>query len=292
MNFLLANPRIKKWVKEILDKREAIGRAIGMPLEEMLGCGHWGCVVDSSGPWVVKLTIDPNEAPIWEKITSLVEEEGWGGEGVVRVKGIYQLQPGVTYGGRMKKVYAIVREAVDPVFTEQSGRGLLISERTRAELGIHSLEPIAYVQGYKGPGSLVPVDGGWEVPVTDAVREFVITMHGLLLYRESAHSWYQLPRDRYMQATKEQLKDRIERINYSMGGYIGNAVGETLNMLLGNGIVLRDLHLFNIGWRKHSRINGSEMQKTICIFDPGHTPIGRSYTIPVARVENPYLWSR
>lgn len=293
---LLANPRVKKWVKEMLEKREAISRAIGMPLETMLGCGHWGCVVDSTDPWVVKLTIDPNEAPIWEKILRLIDEEDYGGDGVVRVKGLYQLQPGVKYGGRMKRVYAIVREEVNPVFTDSlpgvpvsKGPGLWLSPRTNRELGLPA-EPIMFFSGYgSNLGKLVPQSGGWEVQETDAVREFLITMRGLELYRSAAFEWFKYGGG----PDYERLKDRIERIAYSMGGYIGNAMSETLLMLLSNDVVLRDLHLFNVGWRVHSRINGSEMPRTICIFDPGHTPAGRGVAIPVASLQgNPYMWSR
>ena len=58
------NVRKKKWVEQLLTKRDKIEKAIGMPLGTMLGCGHWGCVFESTAPWVVKLSIDPTEGPI------------------------------------------------------------------------------------------------------------------------------------------------------------------------------------------------------------------------------------
>lgn len=274
-NPLDPNPRVKKWVKELLGQRPEIGKAIGSPLGEMLGCGHWGCVVDSSGPLVVKLTIDPNEAPIWEKIIELAAEEAWGEEGVVRVKGLFRLEPGVMYGGRSRKVYAIVREAVDPVF-EGDWR---LSMRTVQELGLPvSVWPVSYVPSYgSGLGHLVGAE--FEIPSEqESVRQFLSTMKALSFYQDAARKWFGGQRD----------FDRIERITYAMDGWVGNAMGETLRMLLGNEVVLRDVHFGNIGWRVRSTIDGVTMQKTICIFDPGHTPAGRDVRAPVVRYGNPW----
>jgi hypothetical protein len=276
-NPLLAeNPRIKKWVKELLASKAEIGKAIGAPLGTMLGCGHWGCVLDSSGPWVVKLTIDPNEIPIWEKIIELVDEEGYGGAGVVRVKGLFNLEPGIPYGGRMRKVYAVVREEVEPVFgsTQRGSPSYLLSQRSKKELGFHEGVAVEYRPGYgQELGSLRSYPEGVVAHETDAVREFLTTMRGLFYYQDAARQWF----------AGQPNPDRVERVAYSMDGFIGHALSETLIMLISNNIVLRDVHLFNVGWRVRSTIDGEEMPKTICIFDPGHTPVGKARNVGAVR---------
>ena len=43
-------------------------------------------------------------------------------------------------------------------------------------------------------------------------------------------------------------------------------------VLQDEGMVLRDVHLNNIGWRVHTEIDGDTLADTLIIFDPGHTP--------------------
>lgn len=196
-------------------------------------------------------------------------------EGVVRVKGLFRLEPGVMYGGRSRKVYAIIREAVDPVF---SGDWQL-SARTVQELELPaSAWPVSYVPGYgSNLGRLVGAE--FEIPPEqENVRQFLSTMKALSFYQDAARKWFSSQRD----------SDRIERITYAMDGWVGNAMGETLRMLLGNEVVLRDVHFGNIGWRSRSTIEGVTMQKTIVIFDPGHTPAGKDVRAPVVRYGNPW----
>lgn len=253
------NPRIKSWVAALVESKDALGRAIKSPLKDMLGCGHWGCVFDSTGPWVVKLTIDPNEAPIWERILRLLDEEGYGQGGLVRVKGLYRLEPGVTYGGRSKRVYAVVREAVDPVFISVSGSKAELSASTKRKLGV-AVAQRAFV-GYVYP-SFVMI-GPRPSPRID---DFLTNINALAAYQSEA---------------RNRAKDRLERIVYRLGGPYGGALGETLLMLLSNNVILQDVHLGNIGWRKHRHIKGfSDQDTTMVIFDPGHTPAGRGVTVP------------
>lgn len=259
MEALIPNARVKKWVKALLEHKQEISSAIGMPLGDLLGCGHWGCVVDLTSPWVLKLTIDPTEAHIWKKIAELIEEECYGAAGFPRLLEIYELDPGIVYGGRRKRTYAIVREAVQPVFDVRPNGQAFLSDHTVRRLGIpegteiaaHELKSSAgfYEKNYK-------------------LQEFADTIDGLLDYRRIAWDWHAGHKDGYTHA-------RLERATYRMSGPIGGALGESLLMLLQSDVVLNDVHLGNVGWREHEQIGDSYMDRCLVIFDPGHTPTAK-----------------
>ena len=75
----------------------------------------------------------------------------------------------------------------------------------------------------------------------------------------------------------EIIVHRAMRAADRMRGGVGGYLGESLSMLAGMNIVLRDVHLLNIGWRVHEcvELDGQEdcaEAGSIVIFDPGHTP--------------------
>jgi len=102
--------RKKKWVEALLTKQAAIEDVLEVPIGRMLGCGHWGCVFESTTPFVVKFSIDPTEGPIWSKIVGLVREEQYGGMGFPNIKSITRLMPDISHSGKKRKVWAIVRD--------------------------------------------------------------------------------------------------------------------------------------------------------------------------------------
>jgi hypothetical protein len=51
--------------------------------------------------------------------------------------------------------------------------------------------------------------------------------------------------------------------------------------LIREGIVLRDVHLANVGWRFHARFG----RPGLVIFDPGHTPVASGAEIETVLVE-------
>jgi hypothetical protein len=276
--------RKKAWVEALLGKREAIEQAIGMPLGRMLGCGHWGCVFESDSPWVVKLSIDPTEGPIWSKIAGLVRDDSWGDRGFTEIKSITRLTPDLRVGGKTRKVWAIVRENVEPVFREYSlkelgekGRGTFMrtSPFTNELLGIPA--PTAFLDRYAKSG-------------TPAQKDFVLGLAGLYKYRELATLWHLLGekrlgsvmksrlesilrtyplRDYSRHPTREEVEERIQGLDrYFHGPHMG-PIGESLAMLATHGIYLRDVHNMNIGWHIG---RGDNDWTYVVIFDPGHTP--------------------
>lgn len=283
-NPLLSNPRVKPWVEVLLKHRSALERAAGGKLGEMLGCGHWGCVFDMPNtPWVLKLTVDPTEAHIWSKILELIENEVYGANGFPRFKKLFKLEPGIPYGrtGKTRVAYGIVREKVAPVF--KSARfGLELTEFSKQYLGLDHLTVNVPVRGKPGAWQAVPApvlyDRLRNKAITDLntvtqnkVDEFVENVEMLVKYRLEARLWHK--GGGFM--TREERKDRLERILNRMGGPVGGPLGESLNMLLSNGVVLNDVHQLNIGWRFLKDAGGQEGYTCLVVFDPGHTPTAK-----------------
>jgi len=278
----------KRWVRDLLAKREAVERAVGVPIGDMLGCGHFGCVFKSTSPWVVKLTVDPTEGPIWATILWAIEENaGYGGDGFCRVKDIVRLKPDVGIGVRRKgrALYAIVREEVEPVYKWTPRQDLVPTPFTLERLGgeeqnearVKEFDDTMFaIREYLAVGRVAQLLDRYRKSRSDWERQ--------RLHHEGLVTGYpgQLRSD-----ANEVLARRAERAAYGMSGPIGGPLGESLVMLAGMNIVLRDVHVMNIGWRIHECI-GDDCAYTgsIVIFDPGHTPTAEKREIPERMVAN------
>ena len=248
--------RTKAWVKTLLQHGAAIEQAIGFRLGPLLGCGHWGCVLDlPDSPWVLKLTVDPTEAFVWRRIIDLIAEEGYGQGGFPRVAHIYELKPGIEYGkqGRKKKAYAIVREKAAPVFSST----LWTTPYTMARIQLP--EPAEAWTMLQHIMTEDLHDFNWSIAETQ------LTLRGL--------SEYPGRRQNSRASTRRQRQfDRLERAINKMNGAIGGPVGELFHVLLSNNMVLLDVHYGNIGWREIEQIGPDYQNPGLVIFHPGHTP--------------------
>ncbi len=254
--------RKKGWVETLLTKRAALEKVLGVPLGEMLGCGHFGCVFDSAPPWVVKFSIDPTEGPIWSKIVGLMKEERYGEGGFPEIKSITRILPDIPYGGRKKKVWAIVRESVAPVY-KSSG-----DEYT--DFSIAKLGPAA-------AGKRTDTIGAGERP-PPLPQDFSEALYGLAQYQWEAREWHKTHSD-----ASEQKIERI--LNRYFSGAIAGPLGESLSMLASNRVYLRDVHRGNIGWHVAAPGDGDDWDRLV-IFDPGHTPTGPAKDIQEALIAN------
>jgi hypothetical protein len=271
---VIPNVRKKAWVEQLLAKRDKIEKFLGLPLGTMLGCGHWGCVFESTPPWVVKLSIDPTEGPIWSKIKGLLDEEQWGLHGFPEIKSLHRITPDlVTPGGRKKKVWAIVRENVEPVFVNRRD-GLHFSDLTREKYGLPLGLRSPALKDY-GPGA----------------QDLDTALDGLGMYRMLATEWHKRKNPRASpfafwihSKSLEDAEYKINRVVETMfNGPAMAPLGESLNMLASHGVYLRDVHLLNIGW--HIARDADDWDR-IVIFDPGHTPTAGGKDIERVLVEN------
>ncbi len=270
--------RKKAWIEALLTKRMRIETAIDAPLGRMLGCGHFGCVFESTAPWVVKFSIDPTEGPIWSKIVGLIRDESYGDLGFPEIKSITRLTPDIPYGGRKKKVWAIVREGVVPVYR---GRESLYTDFSLEKLG---LPP--------GSGRFTRL-GEHKSALPE---DFVMAIYGLSLYQGLARAWHgftspsrnhdQREALRIHYHSRDAVEAKIEHVlNREFHGPIAGGLGESLSMLASNQVYLRDVHTGNIGWHVAAPGDGDDWDRLV-IFDPGHTPTGPATDIPSALIEN------
>jgi len=253
------------WVSDALGDREAIESAIGMPMGEMLGCGAWGCAFLGAGPWVIKLTRDPTEGPIWESLREWQHNTPtWKNAGLVRIREVLQLRPGVTVGGEEWPLYVAVREGVVPLFP--SFGALSLTEEAAKVLGLRAGARL------KGHGASSGRAG--------STRRFVYeTLRHLDLYRQAARHYY---RAVFEEGTEAPDFDAAEPERHEMaeifshmaerGGWVGEHLAMTLLELLESNVVFVDLHARNVGLRVHERIEGERLPPGLVVFDPGHTP--------------------
>lgn len=254
-------PRSKKWVDTLLRHRPALERAADGKLGEILGCGHWGCVVDMvDSPYVLKLTIDPTEAPVWLKLSELIRENG-SGEGFPEIHRVFELRPGLPYYGKLRIPHGIVREKVAPVL-DGSGR---VTVRTLTELGLQWEFEAPPGFTYTALGHLDYSSLPNATQVMGDIRDFIRTLDALRAYRDAAHDWHAASHP----DGRERAEVKLWRAIDFMEGWVGYQVGDSLRMLTESGLILRDTHLGNIGWRVMGEDFGP---RGLVIFDPGHTP--------------------
>lgn len=224
---------VREWVGERgARRRYKVARASGFrDLEDVLGCGRWGCVYQVPGPWVVKVTADPTEAPMWARLASMRRRAPHLLEGAARTASIVKLRPELHYGpDEAYEVFAIVREEAEP-FLENNE----ISIATAARISKNDYANINWA---------------------------------LLGYRRAAEAFHAQTASR-AQAI-ETMRDMTEVLELIPGA---DLLAITLRYLAVSAVAPQDVHLNNIGWRKHERLAGQpEAPLGLIITDPGHTP--------------------
>lgn len=108
----LLPPGVRRVIKGYADRIQAVvqGRILW---DQILGCGHFGCVVPIEGSnQVLKVTTDATEGPVVQAIinTGLDKELA----GLVRYHEIWQI-PGYEGRGARSSAYAIVRDGITPM---------------------------------------------------------------------------------------------------------------------------------------------------------------------------------
>lgn len=249
------------WIDQVIEDRETIEDKIDMPMGEMLGCGRWGCVFASDEPWVIKITRDPTEGPLWATLQEWQRNTSTqNNAGLVRIREVLQLRPGVDFEGEEWPLYVAVREGVVPIYPSYGSPVL-----TKGAARMLDLEP--YTKLSSDPSLL-----------TDE-SQLYWTLQSLKLFREHADDYYRSlfePRDEdppyYAGEFELQLMDSTLKLMSEQGGWIGGPLSLTMQTLVESGIILRDVHGRNVGLRVHRNIYGEELPPGLVIFDPGHTP--------------------
>lgn len=108
------------WIEIVRGKQAAYERAIGAPLGEVIGCGHWGCIFESTDGRVVKITLDEQEGPMWASIGVLFKRERKAVVSVPEIHDIVRLAPSLPLKrGGYARPWAIVRDRVMPLMNPE-----------------------------------------------------------------------------------------------------------------------------------------------------------------------------
>jgi hypothetical protein len=287
----------KEWVQDLLAKQPAVEQAIGAPLGKMLGCGYFGCVFDSTDPWVVKLTVDPQEGPMWAVIMELIEKEGGLGQaGFTRIKEIVRLKPGAGRGKRKKALYAIVREAVHPVF--ESAPPNVITDYTLRRLELDPddkfIDPDTIVNQVPDLdrlfSELVETRGISHAEadrITEQLQDFWNVVRAAYVYDDAVSRYHR------RKLTRKGMLAQITKVLKLCKGDVGRGMGEALTVLKKHDVFLQDLHVLNIGWRTFADVPGMIPQpQGVVMFDPGYTPTPYRPKIQERMVRNAPSWTK
>jgi hypothetical protein len=290
----------RAWSSFLEANLDRFRRTMAVPMGELLGCGLWGCVFDSEPPWVVKLTRDRTEGPIWAYMAELLGDSEVSAEldAFLRVRDVVRIHPDVIFGSEEMPVYGIVREAAEPVLrrpdfaTEETLRRLGMTPAILERAGIDPKEPS--LSAMSDALSTFPQD------LKVRMRELFIVLMSLQDYRRHAlifHSWRgKLMRRAYDGLSKEEVEDIADRAFQEMlaaiekmrgHGYVnryGDIIGQTLLSAVQYGdLVFQDLHLLNVGWRVHAEIEGDVRPLSMVILDPG--AMATPYEPPIRETE-------
>lgn len=236
---------VTKFVRENADALKA--KADMQVKAPALGCGHFGCVFPTNDPaWVVKITRDPTEGPMVQRIMALKKEGAYGMDGIVNFKTIFRGKD-VLWRGKMQPVFVIVREAITPVKNW-------------------------FIKNSRGPS--IPREGGF-IPATyesalKNIPDYVLqrSLDALAKAKDAAGEFHDLKTQHRKDTAKQKFIDAVSDV-----GDAFPYVGEAMISLLDQDILLRDVHANNIAMLAHDRDGGDGAPAgTIVVFDLGHTP--------------------
>jgi len=292
----------RAWAEFLEANLDRFQRTIDVPIGRLLGCGRFGCVFESDAPWVVKITRDESEGPVWSYMQSLLEPDEDFPElatnlpSFLVVRDVVRITPDVVFNGAVQPVFGIVREEAVPVFVPFEvrnpfddsvvGQHMALSTLTQEILGLSPKavqrvglqEPVLYTQLSERVARFHP-----------GVQKQFALLHEALLgtrdYRQAADRFHQLRwlplrlRDegaggRELQTAEDQaneaLKDVVSAWQRLRNNPLATELGLTLETALNAAdLVFRDLHAYNVGWRVHRLVGGVERPQCMVILDPG-----------------------
>ena len=272
------NKDIPTWLRAVLAAggKARIEDVVGHPLGDLLGCAHFGCVFQSDGEWVVKITRDPTEGPMWSFIKGWVEETPWGGDGVAQVKKVVRITPDITMRGKTWPVYAIVREEMMPVTADFGFSTFTFDKLASMARGCSAvdLQNAVGFSGVPGVSSIISTRRVHSGCVSVA-NEFNGAIVGVSKFLVASRAWHEaalLKREHLRRQRQERAEDEMDATMNLFSGRIGDPLGGFIHQMRHDGIILRDVHLANIGWRMHDVVDSEEMNDGLIVSDPGHTP--------------------
>lgn len=276
----MTDPR-PTWMRDLLKAKAGwapkIERSAGLKIrfgaDDVLGCGHYGCVFPTSDPaWVVKISRDPTEGPMqamilkWQAAGAYLMSDAFA-----LVRGVWQIGPDITWRRKKWPVFAILREEVKPWLSIDDSN--LKYGWSKHDLNNTNVDWIEHKPTY-------------------AMVERALSAMGQ--YRVAASEWHRINDLKWRKGweeTKERALGQVEDRLIAYSNTISDSfpeVGGAIEYIRGEGMLgapLRDVHLGNVGIRQHSGLLNEEDPDygpgMFVIYDPGHTPTPESTEKPV-----------
>jgi hypothetical protein len=276
------------WAQFLESNLDRFQRTLDVPIGERLGCGRFGCVFESKSPWVVKITRDESEGPIWSYMSELLADPNLprAFPSFLRVHDVVRIRPDVEFNDEIQPVFAIVREEAVPVFEQVQTTNprdkyevvfeIALSEHTLSVLGVSAAalkraqlqRPVLYKQMSERIAMFPKT-------VQEHFAELHMATQATRGYRKSADVYHRFRWQKKRSAAEEALMeegmaDLIAACLLMQRFDVSRELGETLATAhMEADLIFRDLHLFNIGWRTHRSIDGEKLPQCMVILDPG-----------------------
>jgi len=276
------------WAQFLDENKDRFQRTLDVPMGGRLGCGRFGCVYESSAPWVVKITRDDSEGPIWSYMAELLADEELVGmlPSYLRVHDVVRIQPDVIFNDESQPVFGIVREEAAPVFIEVPFTNprdkydvtyeIALSPQTLSILGVTP----ATLKRVKMETPILYKHMSEKIALfPKGVQQHFAHLHmaaqGTRGYRKAADVFHRLrwkadKTEREEELAEEALQDMLAACTLMQRLSLSEELGTTLiASQVEADLVFRDLHVFNIGWRTHRSIEGEKLPQCMVILDPG-----------------------
>lgn len=276
------------WATFLEANLDRFQRTLDVPIGERLGCGRYGCVFDSTSPWVVKVTRDESEGPIWSYMSELLGDPEYHKllPSFLRVRDVVRVRPDVIFNDVVQPVFAIVRESAAPVFDQVQvvnprdkydvSFETALSEQTLSILGMTASalkkaqlqRPVLYTNVSERV-RLLPkgvqkdfAEFHFAIEATRAYRHSAITFHRL--------RWQSKKSPAEIALTEEAQADMRAACTVLQRFDISTELGDTLLTAEQEAdLVFQDMHMYNIGWRTHRTISREKLPQCMVILDPG-----------------------
>lgn len=234
-------PRNMSWVNEALRRPEKLERELGLRIGEVLGCGGWGCVLDTNGQWVIKLTLDPREVAAWSWLERFTERHGDRAAGIARVGEMLELEPRVydTVSKGTRTAFLILREKVEP-----------LPDESTASMRRH--------QAFESFGRF-RVRGWYDDQAAGLVRILDRYIEVSKSLSRAILPW-----------SKRDYSERLVGVIQDLEVLHDDTVplAQTLYALWRDKFLVGDLHPGNLGWRISENIGGRRLPSGLVITDP------------------------
>ena len=276
------------WAQFLDENKDRFQRTLDVPIGGRLGCGRFGCVYESSSPWVVKITRDESEGPIWSYMAELLADEELVDmlPSYLRVHDIVRVLPDVIFNDEAQPVFGVVREAAAPVFDNVQvvnprdkydvSFEIALSSQTLQILGV---KPAALKRLNMQPPILYKHMSEQIARFPKGVQTSFADLHmavqGTRAYRKAADVFHRLrwkgdKTEGEEALAEEALLDMLAACTLMQKTSLAEELGTTLIASHTEAdLVFRDLHIFNIGWRTHRMIEGEKLPQCMVILDPG-----------------------